>query len=58
MNLDHDKINPYFYVDVDDLNVMVSIRGVALHIQGYPKKYIILKLVGMYLYLATPNNKH
>jgi len=25
---------------------------------GYPKKYIILKLVGMYLYLATLNNKH
>jgi hypothetical protein len=25
---------------------------------GYPKKNIILELVGMYLYPATPNNKY
>ena len=36
---------------------MLSNRGSSSHEDGYPKKKITLVLAGIYLYLATPNNK-
>lgn len=32
IELDHDKINPYFYVDVDDLNAMVSVKWLSMRV--------------------------